>query len=135
MISCRYPAATQASLVSEYKTSNAKPYTPSALAGYAAEQYSIGQADAWDKAKKSMLPMLRTKITENESATYHKDIQLSVNFSNIKYKYLLVPVWINSFTYDNQLYTIVINGQTGEISGKWPKSFGTFLKSAIDLFF
>ena len=82
-----------------------------------------------------MLPMLRTKITENESATYHKDIQLSVNFSNIKYKYLLVPVWINSFTYDNQLYTIVINGQTGEISGKWPKSFGTFLKSAIDLFF
>lgn len=95
-------------MVTEYKTSNAKPYTPSALAGYAADQYSIGLADAWDKAKNSMLPMLRKKNTENESATYHKD---------------------------NQLYTIVINGQTGEISGKWPKSFGTFLKSAIDLFF
>ena len=71
MISCRYPAAMQASLVTEYKTSNAKPYTHSALAGYAAEQYSIGLTDAWDKAKKSMIPMLRTKITENESATYH----------------------------------------------------------------
>ncbi len=36
--------------------------------------------------------------------------------------------------YDNKLYMIVINGQTGKIDGQWPKSFGTFAKKAA-LFF
>ena len=121
--------------ISDYNTANAKPYTPSALAGYSAEQYSIGLEEAWEVAKSGMLSVLKTQARVHESADYKKDVEISTSFSNIKYKYLLVPIWVNSFEYDGKLYTIVINGQTGKINGKWPKSFGTFLKGAVDLFF
>ncbi|MBR2821166.1 MAG: hypothetical protein IKD91_04740 [Clostridiales bacterium] len=46
-----------------------------------------------------------------------------------------VPVWINTFAYDGRNYIIVINGQTGKINGQWPKSFGTLMKKAVELFF
>ncbi len=63
-----------------------------------------------------------------------KGVDMSTDYFDLKYKYLIVPVWINSFYYDNKLYMIVINGQTGKIDGQWPKSFGTFAKKAA-LFF
>ena len=118
-----------------YRTREAKPYTPSALAGFPAEQYSMGLAQAWDKAKCDVVGYLKDAIKKNESAYMQKNMQVSTVYANIKYKYLLVPMWINSFTYDNRLYTIVINGQTGEISGQWPKSFGMFMKKAAEIFF
>ena len=46
-----------------------------------------------------------------------------------------MPVWINTFAYDGRNYIIVINGQTGKINGQWPKSFGTLMKKAVELFF
>ena len=61
-------------------------------------------------------------------------IEMATDYFNLKYKYLIVPVWINSFFYDNKLYTIVINGQTGKINGQWPKSFGKFVEKAALLF-
>ena len=93
-------------VIKDYRTNEAKPYTPDALAGFPCEHYSVGLSEAW-------------KATE---------------YYNLKYKYLVVPVWINSFFYDNKLYTVLINGQTGRIDGQWPKSFGTFAKKTA-LFF
>lgn len=119
--------------VASYRTREAKPYTPSALAGYPAEQYSMGLAEAWNKAKYDVVDYLKTAIRNNESADMQKEMHTSTVYTNVKYKYILVPMWINSFVYDNRLFTIVINGQTGEISGQWPKSFGMFMKRVIDI--
>ena len=61
-------------------------------------------------------------------------IEMATDYFNLRYKYLIVPVWINSFFYDNKLYMIAINGQTGKIDGQWPKSFGTFALKTAEFF-
>ena len=121
-------------VIKDYRTNEAKPYTPDALAGFPCEHYSIGLSEAWNSVGPDMDFYLRNQACKQNETRYLKGLDMTTEYFDLKYKYLIVPVWINSFFYDNKLYTIVINGQTGKIDGQWPKSFGTFAKKAA-LFF
>ena len=37
------------------------------------------------------------------------------------YKYVLLPLWVGTYQYKGQNYSILINGQTGEVSGQKPR--------------
>ncbi len=117
-------------VMKDYRTREAKPYTPDALAGFPCEHYSIGLNEAWNSVGKDMELCLKNQANKQDETKFLMGIDMATDYFNLKYKYLIVPVWINSFYYDNQLYMIAINGQTGKIDGQWPKSFGTFAKKA-----
>ncbi len=121
-------------VMKDYRTREAKPYTPDALAGFPCEHYSIGLNEAWNSVGKDMELYLKNQANKQDETKFLMGIDMATDYFDLKYKYLIVPVWINSFYYDNQLYMIAINGQTGKIDGQWPKSFGTFAKKAA-LFF
>ena len=70
-----------------------------------------------------MRSYLQQQVNRQGDSRYIMGIEMATDYFNLRYKYLIVPVWINSFFYDNKLYTIVINGQ-------WPKSFGKFAQKA-----
>lgn len=121
--------------VANYRTRDARPYTPSALAGFPAEHYSITLGEAWNIAMNEMMSYLRLEAYHLENARIQSNVNLTSSYRNLKYKYLLVPMWVNSFEYDGKRYMIVINGQTGEIAGQWPRSFDTLVKRALEIFF
>ncbi len=123
------------SVVKDYWTREAKPYTPDALAGFPCEHYSIGLQEAWNSCARDMEFYLKNETEKHESGGVYMNAMIATDYYNLKYKYLIVPVWINSFFYDSKLYMIVINGQTGKIDGQWPKSFGTFARKAVEFFF
>jgi len=101
-------------------------YSPKYIAGFASERYSIGLKDAWEKAKIFISRKLDNSIKREIRAKHNADrvsnLRLDTVYSNIKYKYLLLPVWISSFKYRRKLYQFAINGQTGRVSGKTPIS-------------
>jgi predicted Zn-ribbon and HTH transcriptional regulator len=109
-----------------YDTADNKAYKPEYVAGFASERYSIGLKDAWDKAKSLISGRLKRNITEKIKNTYHADsvrsLKMSTGFGNIKYKYLLLPVWMACFKYKDKIYKFMVNGQTGKVSGKIPVS-------------
>lgn len=121
-------------VVKDYRTREAKPYTPAALSGFPCEHYSIGLHEAWNSVGPEMTFLLKQQVNRMDSSHYIRRIELGTEYYNLRYKYLIVPVWLNSFFYDNRLYMVVINGQTGKIDGQWPKSFGTFAKKAASFF-
>lgn len=47
--------------------------------------------------------------------------------SNVQNGYLYVPIWTNHYKYKNKDYHCYINGQTGKVTGKSPKSFWKIL--------
>jgi ribosomal protein S27E len=102
------------------------PYTPQAVAGFAAERYSVGLKEGWGKAQQTIQSRLKGNIAKYVKKHWHADRSDSVKFStmynNITYKYLLVPTWISSFKYKDKTYQFVVNGQTGKMSGKAPLS-------------
>ena len=102
------------------------PYSPQVLAGFVAERYSIGLQEGWDTAQRTIQSHLRSDIQSYIRRHWNADRADSVHFStlysNITYKYLLVPVWISSFKYKDKVYQFAVNGQTGKVGGKSPVS-------------
>ena len=102
------------------------PYSPKVVAGFTAERYSIGLKEGWEIAQKSIKSKLRSDIGEHVRSHWRADrsdsVRFSTIYSNITYKYLLVPIWISSFKYKDKVYQFVVNGQTGKVGGEAPVS-------------
>ena len=109
-----------------FKLSKLIPYDPKVLAGFVAERYSLGLKDGWEIAKTSIHTKLRSNIDNYIKAHWHCDrtgsVVFSTYYSKITYKYILVPVWISSFKYNEKTYQFAVNGQTGKVGGKAPVS-------------
>ena len=102
------------------------PYSPQVVAGFVAERYSIGLKEGWEKAQSTIRSRLRSNISDYVRRHWHANrsdsVRFSTIFSNITYKYLLVPVWISSFKYKDKIYQFAVNGQTGKVGGASPVS-------------
>lgn len=102
------------------------PYSPQVVAGFVAERYSIGLKEGWESAQKKIQSQLSSDISSYIRTHWNADRTSSVRFStlytNITYKYLLVPTWISSFRYKDKVYQFAVNGQTGKVGGKAPVS-------------
>lgn len=118
-----------------FDTKDNKPYKPEYIAGFVSERYSIGLKDAWEKAKLSIRGKLRRNIEMNVRKQYNADhvrnLSLNTNFSDITYKYLLLPIWISTFKYNDKVYQFMVNGQTGKVSGKTPISIPKVILTVV----
>ena len=102
------------------------PYSPQVVAGFIAERYSVGLQEGWETAQKTIQWSLRSDIAsyvrKHWRADHADSVKFSTLYSNITYKYLLVPTWISSFKYKEKVYQFAVNGQTGKVGGKAPVS-------------
>lgn len=109
-----------------YDTNQCKVYKPEYLAGFAAERYSIGLKEAWEKAKefiRSRLDgLISSKIRSDHRADRVRNLHFNTSYSNIKYKYVMLPVWVSSYVYNGKTYQFVVNGQSGKVGGDYPIS-------------
>lgn len=112
--------------IEPYRTAENKTYKPEYVAGFAAERYSIGIKEAWEMAKQSMKYKIRQTIEIGIKRQHHADrvrnLRITTKYSDLTYKYLLLPVWISSYKYQDKVYQFMVNGQTGKVSGKIPIS-------------
>ena len=114
------------SLAEPFNTEDNLVYKPEYVAGFVAERYSVGLRDAWEKAKGFIAGKLRKsiadKIRRENRADTSRVHRVVTAYSNIKYKYLLLPAWVSAFKHKNRLYRFVVNGQTGKVGGQAPIS-------------
>lgn len=111
--------------IEPYDTKNQlKSYAPEYLSGYSAECYSISLEDAHTEARKTMERELHHMAESDVRRRYDrvKDVRLSPNYRDETYKHVLLPVYSTAYSYKNKTYTVLINGQSGKISGDYPKS-------------
>lgn len=87
------------------------PYTPDALTGFAAEKYTILIDDAWNMAKQgSIRKKLEYEATKKVNADHRKKIDMNTTYKNIKFKLILVPVWLTACRYKGKSYNVVASG-------------------------
>ncbi len=52
----------------------------------------------------------------------------ATSWSGSTYKHILLPLWVGTYRYRNHRYRVLVNGQTGKVSGAKPndplKAFG-----------
>lgn len=98
------------------------PYKPEYLSGFLAERYGVSLQEGWDKARSIMDDKIRRGIERQIHADEVRNLNVNTFFSNVKFKHLLLPVWVSAYTYNGKVYRYMVNGETGEVQGKAPVS-------------
>ena len=112
--------------VSKFDMITMKKYDPSLLAGFWSESYTVDGPTTWQNAMSRIYDMIKREIKSREAADVISKLDMQPQATNIRAKYVLAPIWITSFDYHGTIYRVLINGQTGNIVGTWPKSFKRF---------
>ena len=121
--------------VVSFTSSECLPYTPETLSGMAAEIYTIGIDEAWNYAKTVGLKnKIMESARENEHADCYSNLNYSTEFYNVKFKYVLVPVYLAGCKYGGKIYNVVASGTNGRGNCNRPVSVAKFIITPL-LFF
>ncbi|MPV86413.1 hypothetical protein [Ostreibacterium oceani] len=99
-----------------------KPYTAAYLAGHQAEHYQLDIGTALSEAKVAIEQQIVQQIYRDIGGDRQRIQSKQIHYQQSTYKILLLPVWYSGFEYAGKNYVVVINGQTGKVSGTYPKS-------------
>jgi DNA-directed RNA polymerase subunit RPC12/RpoP len=106
-----------------FPTGQLVPYDPGYLAGWTVERYQIDLVAAAARSREIM----EGKTWQMCSAAVPGDTQRSLDvqstFSDQKFKHILVPVWLLTYTYGAKVYQVATNGVTGKMAGDRPWSW------------
>lgn len=100
-----------------------QPYDPALLAGFTVEAYQLGLRPAFATARERfMMPVLREAVRRDIGGDEQRIVQMSARFSNIRFRHLLLPVWLVHYRWQGAVCQVVINGHTGAVMGDRPWS-------------
>lgn len=126
-------------LLEPYDYKDLKSFNMAYLTGFLAEKYNYTDKELFPRAKQKIYDhiqaFIRSTMTGYSSVSIrHEDIHTEQK----KGHYVLFPIWMVYYDYDQQEHTFAMNGQTGKVVGKPPiskgKVFGWFTGLSASLF-
>jgi hypothetical protein len=99
------------------------PYEPSYLSGFRVESYGIGVEEGFEDAKEKMLPDIHKEIKRDIGGDVQRIYSTRIDYNDITFKHILLPIWISAFRFDRKVYRFVVNARTGEVQGERPWSW------------
>jgi hypothetical protein len=109
--------------VEPFPTATLIPYDAGYLAGWTVERYQIDLVGAATASRQRMEADLRKLCAAQVPGDTHRNLRVEPTFSDQRFKHILVPVWLLTYSYGGRSYQVVINGVTGQISGERPWSW------------
>ncbi len=110
--------------IEPFKLNELAKFAPKFLTGVAALRYGAGLKTVWGRAKGFMMGEIFDDVQGivKRGSDALGAIRICPEYTDIRHKLMLLPVWISSYRFKNKVYSFYINGQTGEITGRSPKS-------------
>lgn len=100
------------------------PYAPAYLAGLRAQAYETPLDEAWDKARSFMRAEMRRRCQQQPSGPTTRNFAITLDYSDESWRYILLPIFLATYTFNNRVYQVLINGQTGKVAGQRPADWG-----------
>ncbi len=118
--------------ICKIEPSDIVPYSLDYLFGYCAANTNISIQQAVENLNKSCINtgenIVRHKLKEKYDEIVHLHAETSLQ--NLTFSHLYFPVFMNHYSYKGKNYHCYINGITGEVVGKSPKSIGKIMAIA-----
>ena len=95
-------------------------YQPDYLAGWQAQAYDLKLPDAWDEAKARMREQGKDACREDIHSPHVRNFSMKADFSDETWRYVLLPVYIAAYKFEEKIYQVMVNGQTGAVAGQKP---------------
>ena len=110
--------------IEPYKLNELTKYQPGSMNGFIAEHDNLGLKMVWERAKSHMAHVIQKETRDiiKRGSDVSGSLNISTNYTDIEYRHMLLPLWILAYRFHNKIYHLFINGQTGVVFGKSPKS-------------
>ncbi|HEY7609464.1 MAG TPA: primosomal protein N' (replication factor Y) - superfamily II helicase [Alphaproteobacteria bacterium] len=106
-----------------WRLSSLQPYRTEYLAGFRSEVYQVSLRDGFAEAKKRMEDEIRSDVRDDIGGDEQRIHNVNTRWEDLRFKHVLLPVWLAAYRYRGKVYQILINGQTGEVEGARPYSW------------
>jgi len=113
---------TELSLVRPYNLTEAQVYKSEYIFGYPLECYSTSIKDCFSTAEAIMKKEIEELIVSKHNCDGVQTLRIDTSYTSKKYTYCVLPMYRINFKHKNTTYSNVMNGQTGVMAGKLPKS-------------
>ncbi len=98
-------------------------YDPGYLSGWTVEQYQLDLTAAAQRAEQLMHAALRSLCAKEVPGDTQRNLQIYPDYTARTFKHVLLPVWVMSYRYGGTAYQLLVNGATGTLAGRYPKSW------------
>ena len=105
-----------------WPTQQAKAYSAEYVAGHLARTYDHDVEECLEEATEVMEDGIRATIRRDIGGDQQRISTMNVNWREMSYKHLLLPLWLLTVIYERKPYQVYMNGVTGEIHGARPYS-------------
>jgi hypothetical protein len=103
------------------------PFQPAYLSGFKTERYATGLEEGFSYAQNIMDGTIRNLVCQDIGGDHQVIESLKTKHVGVTFKHILLPIWIASYRYHNDLYQIMVNARTGEVVGRRPYSIWKIL--------
>jgi DNA-directed RNA polymerase subunit RPC12/RpoP len=111
-----------ARVLDQWDLSRLRPPADEVLAGFGVEVYRTGLEAGFGIARERIQPAIDAAIRRDIGGNVQRIHAKQTLVDDIRFKHLLMPVWIGSYRFGGKPYQIVVNGQSGEVEGDRPWS-------------
>jgi predicted RNA-binding Zn-ribbon protein involved in translation (DUF1610 family) len=106
--------------VNSFDMSLLTPFESQYLAGFQALAYDVQLEPAWETGRQQMREQTREACEGQASSSQIRNFSMELDFADETWRYVLMPVYLTAYTFQNQTFQVIVNGQTGLIAGQRP---------------
>ncbi len=95
-------------------------YAPDYLAGWQAHSYDLTLPQAWERGKTAMREQARTACYNDIPTSHVRNFSMTADFADESWRYILLPVYLTAYQFEQRVFQVMVNGQTGSVAGQKP---------------
>lgn len=111
-------------ILHEFEPRRLRPYRAGYLAGFAAERHHQSVSEGLDASQDDKALLIRNRIKKRINKRGVSNITYRTDTTGIRYRRILLPVWILHYNYDGEPMKVVVCGMMGRTFGERPFSLG-----------
>lgn len=120
--SSRQLSQTTLNYVLPYNLEKKVDFKQEYLLGFTVERYDNAFKDSVKNANTIMKKEIESAIIRLYNADGVEVLSLNTHYHNRLYEYIILPIYFVEYEYRKKKYITYMNGQTGKVGGKLPKS-------------
>ena len=98
-------------------------YEPAYLSGFKAQRYQVELPAGFDHAKGVMQATIEQDAARDIGGDEQRISSVDTQYFDIRFRHLLLPVWISAYRFNETVYRFLVNARTGEVRGERPYSW------------
>ena len=109
-------------------------YSPDFLAGWQAHAFDISLPTAWEHGKAIMRDNAKKACYRDIPTSHVRNFSMTADFAEEVWRYILLPIYIAAYKFEDKVYQMMVNGQTGSVAGQKPVAWWKIWLAIAGLF-